>query len=202
MPDPLDDLLRPPTDTAALALQVAGHWASAALTNHSIRSWVWARALGDSLGLDYDPELLYVAAMLHDLGVTPAFDSHTLPFETAGGAAAWVFAAGAGWSPERRTRVLEVIERHMWVSVDPAQDAEGHLLEAATSLDVAGADPQLWDAALLRDVTARVPRLDFSAHFADAVHDQAVRKPGCAAERLDRSGRVPAGASVWATLGV
>lgn len=200
MPNPIADLLRPPTEVAALALEVARHWSPPALANHSLRSWAWARTLGDSLGLDHDPELLFVAAMLHDLGVTPAFDSHTVPFETAGGAAAWVFAAGAGWSGARRTRVLEVIERHMWVSVDPQQDAEGYLLEAATSLDVAGADPQLWDAALLKEVTARVPRLDFSERFVESIHDQATRKPECAAARLDRSGRIPAGAEVWAAL--
>lgn len=200
MPDPIDDVLQPPTPASALALEVARQWSSPALANHSVRSWAWARTLGDSLGLTYDPELLFVAAMLHDLGVTPAFDSHTLPFETAGGAAAWVFAAGAGWPPARRTRVLEVIERHMWVSVDPEQDAEGYLLEAATSLDVAGADPQLWNPAVLTAVTARVPRLDFSAGFADAIHEQATRKPGCAAARLDRSGRILAGGLAWQSL--
>jgi hypothetical protein len=200
MTDPIDAILRPPTEASALALEVARRWSSPELTNHSLRSWAWARALGDSLRLDYDPELLFVAAMLHDLGVTAAFDSHTLPFETAGGAAAWVFAAGAGWPGARRNRVLKVIERHMWVSVDPEQDAEGYLLEAATSLDVAGADPQLWDPAVLAAVTARVPRLDFSARFADAIHDQATRKPECAAARLDRSGRIPAGAAAWTTL--
>ncbi|WP_440707861.1 HD domain-containing protein [Herbiconiux sp. YIM B11900] len=200
MPAPIDDLLRPPTESSALALEVARHWSSPELADHSLRSWAWARTLGDSLGLDYDPELLFVAAMLHDLGVTPAFDSHSLPFETAGGAAAWVFAAGAGWPEARRTRVLEVIERHMWVSVDPAQDAEGYLLEAATSLDVAGADPQLWDPAVLAAVTARVPRRDFSARFAEAIHDQATLKPQCAAARLNRSGRIPAGAEAWTTF--
>lgn len=196
----LDALLAPPTPAARHALEVVERWASPEIVNHSIRSWAWARALGLRIGLDHDPELLYVAAMLHDLGVTPAFDAHETVFETAGGAAGWAFAAGAGWAPARRDRVLEVIERHMWTSVDPAFDAEGHLLEVATSLDVSGVAPERWDAALLRSVTARHPRLGFSGDFAAAIHAQAHRKPGSGAHRLDGSGRIAVGADVWARI--
>lgn len=196
----IDELLRPPTPTAALALEAIRHWASPELVDHSIRSWAWARSLGLSRGLRHDPELLYVAAMLHDAGVTPAFDAHETAFETAGGAVGWVFAAGAGWPASRRTRVSEVIERHMWTSVDPDQDAEGHLLEVATSLDVSGVAPELWDADLLRAVTARHPRGAFSGAFAASIHAQAARKPGSGAARLDASGRIGGGAEVWAGI--
>ena len=48
----------------------------------------------------------------------PAFDSHAVPFEEAGGHVARVFAAGAGWPAERRERLAEVIIRHMWPRVD------------------------------------------------------------------------------------
>ncbi len=195
--DALHSLLAPPSETAALALETVRRWSAPALTNHALRSWAWARLRAEALGLDHDPELLFVAAMLHDLGVTPAFDAHEVAFESAGGAVAWAFAAGAGWAPERRERTREVIERHMWVSVDPEQDAEGHLLEVATSLDVSGATPELWDAATLRAVTARHPRLDFTAHFAGCIRAQAARKPESPAARLDASGRIDAGGEVW-----
>jgi hypothetical protein len=36
--------------------------------------------------------------MLHDIGLVKEFDSHTVPFEQAGGHVAWVFGAGAGLS--------------------------------------------------------------------------------------------------------
>ena len=193
----LDDLLAPPTPTALLALEAARRWSSPALVDHGIRSWAWARLRAEALGLDHDAEVLYVAAMLHDLGVTPAFDAHEIAFESAGGAAGWLFAAGAGWPVERRERVREIIERHMWLSVDPALDPEGHLLEVATSLDVSGVAPELWDAGILRAVTQRHPRRDFSAQFAGCIHAQARRKPATPAARLDASQRIAEGGRVW-----
>jgi hypothetical protein len=199
-PIDVDALIAPPTPVAASALEVARAFSTPDLVRHCLRSWVWAAALGDALGMPYDRELLYVAAMLHDLGVTESFDAVAVPFEAAGGAAGWAFAAGAGWPTARRERVREVIERHMWTSVDPDEDPEGHLLEVATSLDVSGVAPERWDAELLARVTERLPRGGFSPAFAAAIHAQAGRKPASAAARLDASGRIPAGAEVWSHL--
>jgi hypothetical protein len=196
-PFDLARMLEPPTGTARLSLEVAREWCSPALVNHCLRSWVWAKTLGESLSLTVDDELLFVAAMLHDLGVTDPFDAHVMPFESSGGAAAWTFAAGAGWPAARRERVREVIERHMWVSVDVDDDPEGFLLETATSLDVAHASPDSWDPALRREVIALLPRLDFGAEFAAAIGAQASRKPTSTAARLHASGRIPRGDGAW-----
>lgn len=200
MPYDIDELLRPPTATAALALEAAERWCSPAVLRHSLRSWAWARALADADGLEYDAELLFTAAALHDIGVAEPFDAHRTAFEVAGGAAAWVFATGAGWPAERRVRLQEVIERHMWVEVDPTLDIEGHLLEVATSLDVAGVGASRWDARLLRAVTERLPRAEFALEFDTAIRDQADRKPASAAARLAHSGRIADGERTWLSL--
>jgi hypothetical protein len=196
----LDALLAPPTPVAARALDVVRRTCPEPLANHCLRSWAWAELLAPTIGLEPDRELLFVAAMLHDLGVVPDFDAHSVPFEDAGGAVAAVFAAGAGWDAARGARVAEVIRRHMWPSVDPAEDPEGHLLEVATSLDVSGVGFERWDAGDLRAVAARVPRGDFSATFAASVHAQAMRKPSSEAARLDASGRPLAGGDRWAAF--
>ncbi|MFJ7287923.1 HD domain-containing protein [Curtobacterium sp. NPDC098951] len=193
----VDALLAPPSPVAARALDVVRAWSSPALVNHCLRSWAWAVLLAESEGHEPDRELLFVATMLHDLGVTPSFDAHAVPFEEAGGAVGSVFARGAGWDALRARRVGEVIERHMWTSVDPALDVEGHLLEVATSLDVSGAGFSRWKASDLGAVTAAVPRLDFSEAFHGLVHEQAGRKPSSSAARLDGSGNVAAGGTRW-----
>ncbi|MGN6408137.1 MAG: HD domain-containing protein [Curtobacterium sp.] len=196
----VDALLAPPSPVAARALDVVRAWSSPALVNHCLRSWAWASLLAPTIDLDPDRELLFVATMLHDLGVTPSFDAHAVPFEDAGGAVGSVFALGAGWDAARARRVGEVIERHMWTSVDPALDVEGHLLEVATSLDVSGVGFSRWDPAALRTVTEAVPRLDFSEAFDGLIHEQAGRKPSSSAATLDGSGNVAAGGARWTSF--
>ena len=97
----IDELL--PDDTAPVrgAREAALRYSSPSLFNHCARSYLWAASLGRSEGLDFDAELLYVAALLHDLGLVEAFDTHRTAFEEAGGDVGWVLAAGAGW-PEAR----------------------------------------------------------------------------------------------------
>ena len=100
-------------------------YSSPSLFNHCARSYLWAASLGRSEGLDFDAELLYVAALLHDLGLVEAFDTHRTAFEEAGGDVGWVLAAGAGWPEPRRERVKEIVVRHMWDAVDPRDGCRG-----------------------------------------------------------------------------
>lgn len=193
----VEALLTPPSPVAARALDVVRTWSSPALVNHCLRSWAWAVLLAPTVDLEPDRELLFVAAMLHDLGVTPSFDAHAVPFEDAGGAVGSVFALGAGWDAARARRVGDVIERHMWTSVDPTLDAEGHLLEVATSLDVSGAGFSRWSTDDLHAVATALPRLGFSGSFDELIRAQASRKPASAAARLDGSGNVAAGGARW-----
>ena len=184
---PLDDLV-PSTAAAALALEVAERFYSPALLNHCRRSHLWAAEYARARGIAVDAELLYVAAMLHDIGLVPAFDSATVPFEEAGGAVAWVFAAGAGWDADRRRRTGEVIVAHMAEAVDVAVDPEGHLLELATALDVSGRRPEDWPAEFRAEVLDRHPRLGFAEEFLGCFTDQARRKPSSTAGRAVAGG--------------
>ena len=184
----LADLSVPDTAATRAADAVLRRYAGPALTNHAVRSALFAAAYGRLTGVGYDPELLHVAGLLHDLGLEAPFDSHRLPFEVAGGELAWVFGAGAGWDPARRQRLAEIVVRHMWHDVDPAADPEGHLLERATSLDISGRRLQEWPAPLRADVLARWPRLDLAERFTACFADQAARKPDSAAAAAMRSG--------------
>jgi hypothetical protein len=168
----------PDTRACAASMWVAREYCSVALFNHSVRSFVWAGAVADLDGLDFDSELLFVSAMLHDIGLTQHFDNHSLPFEVAGGHVARVFAAGVGWSASRGSRTAEVIERHMWPSVDPDMDAEGYLLEVGTGVDISGGRAEQIPAQL-RDLTlSRWPRAGLAEEFTTCFQDQGRRKPG------------------------
>jgi hypothetical protein len=185
----LDDLV-PDTAAARTAREVSEAFSSPALAAHCVRSYLWAARYAADRGIDHDAELLYVSAMVHDLGLVPLFDSATEPFEQAGGAVGWVFAAGAGWPVARRERVREVVVRHMADAADvPVDlDPEGHLLELATALDVSGRNPQDWPADFRAEVLGRYPRVGFAGEFLGCFQQQADRKPGSTAAQFVRSG--------------
>jgi hypothetical protein len=176
----LHDIPRPSSPTAQGALEVVRAFSPPALVNHCVRSYLWAAAYGQIHDVDFDAELLYVAAMLHDLGLEAEFDNVALPFEKAGGHVAWVYAAGAGWPAARRQRASEIVVRHM-EDVEPGVDPEGHLLAVATSLDISGARPEAWPEELRREVIAEFPRHDLGVRFLRCFEDQARRKPGSTA---------------------
>ncbi|MDV4183124.1 HD domain-containing protein [Rhizobium brockwellii] len=58
------------------------------LFEHSIRVYLWAALTGRRKGLPFDPELLYVAALFHDFGLTGRYGQSHLRFEVDGANAA------------------------------------------------------------------------------------------------------------------
>jgi hypothetical protein len=172
-----DALKIPNTPVCAAALEAATTYCSPALLNHSVRAYIWAAAYGTEQGIAFDPELLYVGSMFHDIALMPAFDSHTMGFDHASGHVAWVFAAGAGWPVARRQRVVEIIVSHMLDTVEVNADPEGHLLERSTSVDISGRHMNDFPAAFKAEVLRRYPRVGIADEFLACFRDQAERKP-------------------------
>jgi hypothetical protein len=182
------DLPVPDTAASRAAEEVLRAYAAPSMVHHAVRSSLFASSYGLLTGVGFDPELLHVAALLHDLGLEEPFDNYRLPFEDAGGHLAWVFGAGAGWAPARRDRLAEIIVRHMWDQVDPAVDPEGYLLLRSTSLDISGRLVEEWPAGLRAEVMAAWPRLDLAERFTACFADQAARKPTSSAAAAMSSG--------------
>lgn len=142
---------------------------------------------GAAHGIAFDDELYYVAALLHDIGLTEAFDSHTVPFEEAGGELAWVFGVAAGWSAERAARAWEIIVLHMRGAVSEDVDPEAHVLQVATRWEVVGQRPEEFPADARAEILSRYPRLGFGADFLASFEEQARRKPESATARSVRN---------------
>lgn len=181
----ISDFTVPDTPAARGARELMDEYHSPSLVNHVLRSWLWAEAFAVIEGrTGVDHELLYAAALLHDIGLAPAFDNHVLGYEEAGGHVGEAMAAGAGWPVERRRRINEVIVRHNWPEVDPAFDLEGYLLETATGLDIAGRRDAEIPLEFRREVLTAHPRLGLAEEFGAGVQEQAARKPHSHARRL------------------
>jgi hypothetical protein len=171
----------PQTPAATAALSVASRFYTPPLLNHTIRSYLWGATYASAHGITFDDELLYVTALLHDIGLTEVFDSHRVPFEEAGGDLAWVFGVAAGWPADRAARATEIIVRHMRDDVSAAADPESHILQVATSWEIVGRRPEEFTAHARAQILGRYPWLGFGSEFLACFKDQGTRKPDSAA---------------------
>ena len=178
----------PPSSVARKARRVLQASAPPFLVNHSIRSYAWAVALADHDSTSFDPELLYVAALLHDVGLVSVDTGGC--FEEDGALAAEHLVLDAGWPVARARAVRDVIRLHMAVELPAEATAETRLLWDSTGVDVTGYRYADVPEAVVREVIDAYPRLDFKRAFSDLFADQATQKPGCRAAEMVRSGMV------------
>ena len=170
-----------------VARELIAEVATPSLVNHSVRVYGWAVELARHDGLRFDPEILYVSAMLHDLGLVAAYDLGGC-YEVDGAIAAERLVGEAG-EPEARARAIyDVIALHDDETLPPDPASEVVLLWDAAGTDVTGhrfADDR---PAIIPGLLAAYPRLDFKREFAALVVDQASRKPTCPAADMIAAG--------------
>src|SRR5882724_464386 len=75
------------------------------LFHHSTRVYLFGALTGERKGLKFDPELLYVGAMFHDIGLTETFSHSQLRFEVDGANAARDFLHSYG-IPEASVEIV------------------------------------------------------------------------------------------------
>ncbi len=157
------------------------------LVNHSVRVYAWAVELARHDRLQFDPEILYVSAMLHDIGLIPAYDIGGC-YEVDGAIAAERLVREAG-EPEARARAIhDVIALHNDENLPPDTASEVVLLWDSAGTDVTGhrfADVQ---PAIIAGLLAAYPRVDFKREFTARIVDQASRKPTCPAAEMVATG--------------
>jgi HD domain len=161
------------------------------LVNHSVRSYAWAVELARHDELEFDPEILYVAAVLHDIGLVPEYDRGGC-FEVDGALAAERFVRDAGASPERVRAIYDVIALHMLEDLPPDPAAEVALLWDSTGTDVTGYRFTDVQPAIVPGLLEAYPRLEFKREFAALFVDQASRKPTCRVAEMVNSGKLEA----------
>jgi hypothetical protein len=158
----------------------------AALVNHSYRSYVFGRALGELEGLDVDDELLFAAAMLHDTGlVNPTGDAD---FTLASARVARDVAEHVGLSSAATTTMQSAITMHHSPGVTVAAGPVAYLLSAGAGVDVVGLRSWELPTEVLTKAVAVHPRENFKQAFATAFGQEAVRVPLGRAKLLHRYG--------------
>ena len=172
-----EDSLKLPDSNAALeALALAREVQGDCLTEHALRSFVFARALGALHRLEHDAEVVFIAAMLHDHGAV----------ETTGRC----FTLTGADEAERLGGPVaaEAITLHVNPRVDPDQGAEVHLLHDGVLLDCVGVRAWELRREAIERVRARHPRLRFSQEGRRLLTEQGKAVPRCRAAAAIPSG--------------
>ncbi|MER7048852.1 HD domain-containing protein [Streptomyces jumonjinensis] len=146
------------------------------LFDHSRRVFLFGSLRGREQGLEFDPELLYVGAMFHDLGLTERFRRTDQRFEIDGADEARRFLRGHGITGERADRVWTAIALHTTPEIPLHMAPEVALVTRGVELDVLGIGYQAVSDGQRAAVVAAHPRPDFKnrilAAFTDGVKDR------------------------------
>ncbi|HEV2478838.1 MAG TPA: HD domain-containing protein [Puia sp.] len=129
--------------------------------NHSLRVFLFASLNGKRNSLDYDPELLYISAIFHDLGLTKHYSSPDKRFEVDGANAAREFLNAHGLPRTTQQLVWDAIALHTTIGIAEYKENEVALLYSGVGLDVMGEGYQNLSAADRNEIIEAFPRTDF-----------------------------------------
>ncbi|MFF1696228.1 HD domain-containing protein [Streptomyces sp. NPDC058257] len=134
---------------------------SETLFNHVMRTYVFSSLLFDRRGVQYDSELAFVAAALHDLGLVKAYQTPTERFEVDGADAAQRFLREQDMSADRVAVVWDAIALHTNVGIANRKRPEIAMISVGSGLDFAGNDLQEIPSDILEEILTAFPREGF-----------------------------------------
>jgi hypothetical protein len=172
----------PQDDVSAATWRWAHRSLPAYLLNHSVRAYAWGAAIAAGEGWSYDPQILWTASLMHDLGLT-RIPRNTMCFEVEGAELARRFLDRHGMPAEAADRVAIAIILHMRPAVTLDDGVEAVLLDRSTGLDVRGEGFDLVDS-VRPAVMAAYPRGSFDSRFLTAIAREATMRPSCQSSRL------------------
>ena len=160
----------PDSPLATAVTELVRETASPLLFHHSRRVYLFGMLQGRLRGIAADPELVYVGAMCHDLGLTDRFRTKERRFEVDGAEAARDLLTAHGAGPEAVRRVWSAIALHTTPGVPEFMEPEIALVTAGVETDVLGIGRADLASADLDAVTAAHPRPDFKRQILAAFH--------------------------------
>lgn len=177
--------VRIPDSRAAIEAEELCHdVCSPVLYAHALRCYFFAALLAKLDGVSHDEEMLYVACVLHDIGLEGRFAHPTRSFEMVSADVAAELTERHRWALTRRYTLHRAIVLHMFPRISQAEVPEVLLLDAGVACDVAGVRIQDVSRRAVTEVLARYSRADFARQFSATLQDEARRKPRCAAAHL------------------
>ncbi len=184
-------ILAPPSSVLTRAAEeCAQRVLTGPLLNHSYRTYVYGRALGELENTDVDTELLFAGALLHDTGLVNP--TGTADFTLTSARLARQVAEQVGLTTDATDTLMTAITMHYTPGVTVDAGPVAYLLAAGASVDVVGLRSWELPPATIAAVVRAHPRADFKPVFTEAFRREAARVPEGRARVLQRYGALAA----------
>ena len=167
----------PDTKLAREATELVRDRTSDLVYHHSRRVYWWGSLQGRNRGLSYDPELLYIGAIFHDLGLNEENRHSGRRFEVDSAGEARRFLQGHGVPEDSIRRVWTAIALHTTPGIPEFMEPEVALVTAGVEYDVLGIGYHDVSDADRAEITALHPRPDFKHSILAAFTEGIAPKP-------------------------
>jgi hypothetical protein len=158
----------PDSPVISLAVEYAREHSEPYLFNHVMRSWLFAEALAQLNRVEHDAEVLAIATLLHDLGLSPEFDG-PLRFEVQTANAARSFAQRAGLDARRAQLIWDGAALNSTPSIALYKETEVRLCTLGIGLDWGGWGYESLTREQIGAIVDEFPRLQMKQQFTRAV---------------------------------
>jgi hypothetical protein len=145
--------------------------------HHSRRVFWFGSLQGQNRGLSFDPELLYIGTMFHDLGLNAEYRGSGRRFEVDSAEEARRFLQSHGVPEDSIRRVWTSIALHTTPGIPAFMEPEVALVTAGVEYDVLGIGYHDISDADRAEITALHPRPDFKRRILEAFTEGIAPKP-------------------------
>jgi hypothetical protein len=167
----------PDTKLAAEATELVRDSTNDLVFDHSRRVYWFGSVLGRERGLSFDPELLYMGAMFHDLGLGERFRQGGRRFEVDSADEARRFLQAHGVPEDSIRRVWTAIALHTTPGIPQFMEPEVALVTAGVEYDVLGISYHDISDDDRAAITSLHPRPDFKRRILQAFTEGIAPRP-------------------------
>jgi hypothetical protein len=161
-------ILIPDSQMARAATDLVRDTETDLLYHHSRRVFLFGALAGQHRQLAFDPELLYIGAMFHDMGLMKPYSTADFRFEVDGANAARAFLRSYGIGETEVDQVWDAIALHTTPGIPEHKVPVVALVTAGVEMDVLGIGYDRFNKEQRELVVAAHPR---GEHFKEGIID-------------------------------
>ncbi len=167
----------PDSQLAKDAFELAARLSPPMLLNHTLRTYHFGAIIAARDGLRFDRELVYVASLLHDLGLTAEHENDPGSFKWVGARLARDFGVERGMESVRADLLHDAVALHSSVGLASTREPEVAIVHYGAGADLLGARVDEIPKGDLDRLLAEWPRAGFKHDFPGCLERQVELKP-------------------------